>query len=125
MRELEWQSVSSSVQCGAHLLAGRRVSSQNLIGSELLISRSVCVGLAPSLLQVVDPSVLLDIKWMEDDGVVNASGHSCQVDQCGACLLAGRWVFQNLAESRAVNKFASKSLTGVTLVANCCLKYSI
>ena len=59
--------------------AGHRVSSQNLIGSELSISWSVCVGLAPSLLQVVEQSVLLDIEWMKIDGVVNASGHSCQV----------------------------------------------
>ena len=94
------------------------MSSQNLIGSELLISRSVCVGLAPSLLQVVDPSELLDIKWMEDDGVVNASGHSCQVDQCEPCLLAGAQVFQNLAQSSIVNNFASKSLFGIKLVAN-------
>ena len=53
--------------------------SQNLIGSELLISWSVCVCLACDLLQVVDPSIRLDMEWVKVGSCVNSSGNLCQV----------------------------------------------
>ena len=79
MCELKWPFVSSSVQCGACLLAGRRVSSQNLIGSELSVSRSVCARLAPNLLQVVDLNRIFEIGWVKAGRCVNSSGNFCQV----------------------------------------------
>ena len=59
--------------------AGQRVSSQNLIGSELLISWSVCVRLACDLLQVVGLNTILDIGWVKAGKCVNSSGNLCQV----------------------------------------------
>ena len=64
----------------------RRVQ-QNLTGSELLRTWSVCTSLASNLLQIVEQNILFDIEWVEVGRCVNASGNSCQVDQSGACLL--------------------------------------